>query len=217
MYTYRIRGKRGPFKIILPASFCSFLTLPGMSGSPPLFSDYLYFYSFMDRNVHAHFYRQPISIDCQVLFIFFFSGRLCRNRYCTFLDFQNRFDKVCRIVFRFVRRSAVRSPASCEIGNGTYSWKFAPAISPVSLHAPKDGIRLPQSVTYLPYPFPHRMAFLLSLGKGSAREIPFFHWKNNKEEQAGFRQSHEPNHAEPWLSIDYDFFCRQIVYFLCRF
>ena len=103
-----------------------------------------------------------------------FSGRLCRNRYCTFLDFQNRFDKVCRIVFRFVRRSAVRSPASCEIGNGTYSWKFAPAISPVSLHAPKDGIRLPQSVTYLPYPFPHRMAFLLSLGKGSAREIPFF-------------------------------------------
>lgn len=139
----------------------------------------------MDRNVHAHFYRQPISIDCQVLFIFFFSGRLCRNRYCTFLDFQNRFDKVCRIVFRFVRRSAVRSPASCEIGNGTYSWKFAPAISPVSLHAPKDGIRLPQSVTYLPYPFPHRMAFLLSLGKGSAREIPFFSLKNNKEEQAG--------------------------------
>ena len=58
MYTYRIRGKRGPFKIILPASFCSFLTLPGMSGSPPSFSDYQYFYSFMDRNVHAHFYRQ---------------------------------------------------------------------------------------------------------------------------------------------------------------
>lgn len=104
MYTYRIRGKRGPFKIVLPASFCSFLTLPGMSGSPPSFSDYLYFYSFMDRNVHAHFYRQPISIDCQVLFIFFFSGRLCRNRYCTFLDFQNRFDKVCRIVLRFVPR-----------------------------------------------------------------------------------------------------------------
>ena len=143
-----------------------------------------------------------------------------------------------RIVFRFVRRlaatspirsedtfffpglqirSAVRSPASCEIGNGTYSWKFAPAISPVSLQAPKDGIRLPQSVTYFPYPSPHRMAFLLSLGKGSAREIPFFLWKNNKEEQAGFRQSHEPNHAEPWLSIDYDFFCRQIVYFFCRF
>lgn len=28
MYTYRIRGKRGPFKIILPDSFCSFLTPP---------------------------------------------------------------------------------------------------------------------------------------------------------------------------------------------
>ena len=63
-----------------------------------------------------------------------------------------------------------------------------------------------------------RTAWLsFSLGKGSAREIPFFLWKNNKEEQAGFRQSHEPNHAEPWLSIDYDFFCRQIVYFFCRF
>ena len=28
---------------------------------------------------------------CQVLFIFFFPGRLCRNSYCTFPDFQNRF------------------------------------------------------------------------------------------------------------------------------
>lgn len=50
-----------------------------------------------------------------------------------------------------------------------------------------------------------RMVFSLFFGKGPAREIPFFHRKNNKEEQAGFRQSHEPNHAEPWLSIDYDF------------
>ena len=119
-----------------------------MSGSPPSFSDYLYFYSFMDRNVHAHFYRQPISIDCQVLFIFFFSGRLCRNRYCTFLDFQNRFDKVCRIVFRFVRRSAVRSPASCEIGNGTYSWKFAPAII-AGLFASPQGRNTPPSVCHI--------------------------------------------------------------------
>ena len=121
MYTYRIRGKRGPFKIILPASFCSFLTLPGMSGSPPSFSDYLYFYSFMDRNVHAHFYRQPISIDSQVLFIFFFSGRLCRNRYCTFLDFQNRFDKVCRIVFRFVHRPLADSFRRNLLQNGNAS------------------------------------------------------------------------------------------------
>ena len=103
------------------ASFCSFLTLPGMSGSPPSFSDYLYFYSFMDRNVHAHFYRQPISIDCQVLFIFFFSGRLCRNRYCTFLDFQNRFDKVCRIVFRFVHRPLADSFRRNLLQNGNAS------------------------------------------------------------------------------------------------
>ena len=103
------------------ASFCSFLTLPGMSGSPPSFSDYLYFYSFMDRNVHAHFYRQPISIDCQVLFIFFFSGRLCRNRYCTFLDFQNRFDKVCRIVFWFVHRPLADSFRRNLLQNGNAS------------------------------------------------------------------------------------------------
>ena len=102
-------------------SFCSFLTLPGMSGSPPSFSDYLYFYSFMDRNVHAHFYRQPISIDCQVLFIFFFSGRLCRNRYCTFLDFQNRFDKVCRIVFWFVHRPLADSFRRNLLQNGNAS------------------------------------------------------------------------------------------------
>ena len=129
MYTYRIRGKRGPFKIILPASFCSFLTLPGMSGSPPSFSDYLYFYSFMDRNVHAHFYGNLIITGgirlmkeyCQVLFIFFFSGRLCRNRYCTFLDFQNRFDKVCRIVFRFVHRPLADSFRRNLLQNGNAS------------------------------------------------------------------------------------------------
>ena len=97
------------------------IACPSMSGSPPSFSDYLYFYSFMDRNVHAHFYRQPISIDCQVLFIFFFSGRLCRNRYCTFLDFQNRFDKVCRIVFRFVHRPLADSFRRNLLQNGNAS------------------------------------------------------------------------------------------------
>ena len=121
MYTYRIRGKKRTIQNNPAASFCSFLTLPGMSGSPPSFSDYLYFYSFMDRNVHAHFYRQPISIDCQVLFIFFFSGRLCRNRYCTFLDFQNRFNKVCRIVFRFVHRPLADSFRRNLLQNGNAS------------------------------------------------------------------------------------------------
>lgn len=105
-----------------PARFLLFLLdATSMSGSPPSFSDYLYFYSFMDRNVHAHFYRQPISIDCQVLFIFFFSGRLCRNRYCTFLDFQNRFNKVCRIVFRFVHRPLADSFRRNLLQNGNAS------------------------------------------------------------------------------------------------
>ena len=142
-----------------------------------------------------------------------------------------------RIVFRFVRRlaatspirsedtfffpglqirSAVRSPASCEIGNGTYSWKFAPAISPVSLQAPKDGIRLPQ-LSHI-FRIHLRTTWLsFSLGKGSAREIPFFLWKNNKEEQAARTFWRSLNHAEPWLSIGCEIFCRQIVYFFCRF
>lgn len=128
MYTYRIRGKRGPFKIILPASFCSFLTLPGMSGSPLSFSDYQYFYSFMDRNVHAHFYRQsdhywryPLNeriLSGIVHFLFF--GKIM-HRYCTFLDFQNRFNKVCRIVFRFVHRPLADSFRRNLLQNGNAS------------------------------------------------------------------------------------------------
>ena len=167
-----------------PARFLLFLLdATSMSGSPPSFSDYLYFYSFMNRKIHAHFHWQPISIVRYCSFSF--SGKIMQKQVLYFSWFS---ESVCliisaRIVFRFVRRpaatspirsedtfffpglqirSAVRSPASCEIGNGTYSWKFAPAISPVSLQAPKDGIRLPQSVTYLPYPSPYRMAFLLS-------------------------------------------------------
>ncbi len=129
MYTYRIRGKRGPFKIILPASFCSFLTLPGMSGSPPSFSDYQYFYSFMDRNVHAHFYRQsdhywryPLNeriLSGIVHFLFF--GKIMQKQVCTFLDFQNRFDKVCRIVFRFVHRPLADSFRRNLLQNGNAS------------------------------------------------------------------------------------------------
>mgnify|MGYP006864675305 CR=1 FL=1 len=62
-----------------------------------------------------------------------------------------------------------------------------------------------------------RMVFSLFLGKGSAREIPFFHRKNNKEEQAGFRQSHELNHAEPWLSIDYRIFFVNRIFIFSKF
>lgn len=121
MYTYRIRGKRGRFKIILPLLF-----VPSWryQACPVLRHHFQITYIFIrswDRNVHAHFYRQPISIDCQVLFIFFFSGRLCRNRYCTFLDFQNRFDKVCRIVFRFVHRPLADSFRRNLLQNGNAS------------------------------------------------------------------------------------------------
>ena len=56
-----------------------------------------------------------------------------------------------------------------------------------------------------------------SLGKGSARQLPFYLWKNNKEEQAARTFWRSLNHAEPWLSIGCEIFCRQIVYFFCRF
>lgn len=93
MYTYRIRGKRGPFKIILPDSFCSFLTPPGMSGSPPSFSDYLYFYSFMNRKIHAHFHWQPISIV----------------RYCSFSFFREDYAETVIVLFLIFRIGLIKS------------------------------------------------------------------------------------------------------------
>ena len=93
MYTYRIRGKRGPFKIILPDSFCSFLTPPGMSGSPPSFSDYLYFYSFMNRKIHAHFHWQPISIV----------------RYCSFSFFREDYAETGVVLFLIFRIGLIKS------------------------------------------------------------------------------------------------------------
>ena len=184
MYTYRIRGKRGRFKIILPLLF-----VPSWryQACPVLHHHFQITYIFI-RSWTGMFMRISIAthkywLSGIVHFLFF--GKIMQKQILYFSWFS---ESVCliisaRIVFRFVRRlaatspirsedtfffpglqirSAVRSPASCEIGNGTYSWKFAPAISPVSLQAPKDGIRLPQSVTYLPYPSPHHMAFLLS-------------------------------------------------------
>lgn len=148
---------------------------------------------------------------CQVLFIFFFSGRLCRNRCCTFLDFQNRFDKVCRIVFRFVHRPLADSfrrnllqKWQCQCLSG-FLRVFQDLKSGAHPYLPYnlavcsciDIIYIRFSVTYFFIFISFRMVFSLFFGKGSAREIPFFHRKNNKEEQAGFRQSHEPNHAEP--------------------
>ena len=121
---------------------------------------------------------------CQVLFIFFFSGRLCRNRCCTFLDFQNRFDKVCRIVFWFVHRPLADSFRRNLLQNGNAS----------AFQDLKSGAH-----PYLPYDLAvcSCMVFSLFFGKGSAREIPFFHRKNNKEEQADIPFQWNVHHAEP--------------------
>lgn len=164
------------------------------------------------------FLSQPISIDCQVLFIFFFSGRLCT-------------DIVLFLIFRIgLIKSAVLSSGlstgHLPIASEGTSYKMAmPVPFRISPCLSRPEIRRTSVSAIWPcslflyghniYPFfchiffifiSFRMVFSLFFGKGPAREIPFFHRKNNKEEQAGFRQSHEPNHAEPWLSIDYDFF-----------
>ena len=129
MYTYRIRGKRGRFKIILPLLFVPSWRYQAC----PVLRHYFQITYIFIRSWTGMFMR--ISIGnliitggirlmkeyCQVLFIFFFSGRLCRNRYCTFLDFQNRFDKVCRIVFRFVPRPLADSFRRNLLQNGNAS------------------------------------------------------------------------------------------------
>ena len=238
MYTYRIRGKRGPFKIILPDSFCSFLTPPGMSGSPPSFSDYLYFYSFMNRKIHAHFHWQPISIVryCSfsffredyaetviVLFLIFRIGlfdNICP--YCLpvcpparrhFSDplwghflFSGITNQVCRPFSRILRDRKRHILLEVRTGNNRRSLCKPPRTEYASL-----------SLSHI-FRIHLRTAWLsFSLGKGSAREIPFFLWKNNKEEQAARTFWRSLNHAEPWLSIGCEIFCRQIVYFFCRF
>ena len=142
----------------------------------------------MDRNVHAHFYRQPISIDSQVLFIFFFSGRLCRNRYCTFLDFQNRFDKVCRIVFRFVHRPLADSfrrnllqKWQCQCLSG-FLRVFQDLKSGAHPYLPydlavcsfMDIIYIRFSVTYFLYSFHSAWSFLFSLERALPEKFHFF-------------------------------------------
>lgn len=120
MYTYRIRGKRGRFKIILPLLF-----VPSWryQACPVLRHHFQITYIFI-RSWTGMFMR--ISIATHKYWLsgivhFLFSGRLCRNRYCTFLDFQNRFDKVCRIVFRFVHRPLADSFRRNLLQNGNAS------------------------------------------------------------------------------------------------
>ena len=157
-----------------------------MSGSPPSFSDYLYFYSFMDRNVHAHFYRQPISIDCQVLFIFFFSGRLCT-------------DIVLFLIFRIgLIKSAVLSSGlstgHLPIASEGTSYKMAmpvpfrisPCLSRPEIGAHPylpydlavcscmDIIYIRFSVTYFLYSFHSAWSFLFSLERALPEKFHFF-------------------------------------------
>lgn len=186
-----------------------------MSGSPPSFSDYLYFYSFMDRNVHAHFYRQPISIDCQVLFIFFFREDYAETDIVLFLIFRIGLIKSAVL-------SSGLSTGHLPIASEGTSYKMAmpvpfrispclsrpeirrtsvSAIWPCSLFLYGHNI-YPFFCHIFLYSFHSAWSFLFSLERALPEKFHFSS-KNNKEEQAGFRQSHEPNHAEPWLSIDY--------------
>ena len=159
-----------------------------MSGSPSSFSDYQYFYSFMDRNVHAHFYRQsdhywryPLNeriLSGIVHFLFF--GKIM-HRYCTFLDFQNRFNKVCRIVFRFVHRPLADSFRRNLLQNGNAS-AFQDLKSGAHPYLPydlavcscMDIIYIRFSVTYFLYSFHSAWSFLFSLERALPEKFHFF-------------------------------------------
>lgn len=77
-----------------PARFLLFLLdATSMSGSPPSFSDYLYFYSFMNRKIHAHFHWQPISIV----------------RYCSFSFFREDYAETDIVLFLIFRIGLIKS------------------------------------------------------------------------------------------------------------
>ena len=192
MYTYRIRGKRGPFKIILPDSFCSFLTPPGMSGSPPSFSDYLYFYSFMNRKIHAHFHWQPISIVRYCSFSFFRED-YAETVIVLFLIFRiGLFDNICPYCLPVCPPALLRSALRTLSFFRDYK-SGLPSVLPhlarsETAHTPGSSHRQyrrslckPPRTEYASLSLSHifrihlRTAWLsFSLGKGSAREIPFF-------------------------------------------
>ena len=127
MYTYRIRGKRGPFKIILPLLFVPSWRYQAC----PVLRHHFQITNIFIRSWTGMFMR--ISIGnliitggirlmkeyCQVVHFLFF-GKIM-HRYCTFLDFQNRFNKVCRIVFRFVHRPLADSFRRNLLQNGNAS------------------------------------------------------------------------------------------------
>ena len=195
MYTYRIRGKKRTIQIILPDSFCSFLTPPGMSSSPPSFSDYLYFYSFMNRKIHAHFHWQPISIVRYCSFSFFRED-YAETVIVLFLIFRiGLFDNICPYLSSGL---SAGSPPLLRSALRTLSFfrdykSGLPSVLPhlarsETAHTPGSSHRQyrrslckPPRTEYASLSLSHifrihlRTAWLsFSLGKGSAREIPFF-------------------------------------------
>ena len=130
-----------------PARFLLFLLdATSMSGSPPSFSDYLYFYSFMNRKIHAHFHWQPISIV----------------RYCSFSFFRDYKSGLPSVLPHLARSETAHTPGS-------------------SHRQYRRSLCKPPRTEYASLSLSHifrihlRTAWLsFSLGKGSAREIPFF-------------------------------------------
>lgn len=138
-----------------------------------------------------------------------------------------------RIVFRFVRRPAATSPIRSEDTFFFRDYKSGlPSVLPhlarsETAHTPGSSHRQyrrslckPPRTEYASLSLSHifrihlRTAWLsFSLGKGSAREIPFFLWKNNKEEQAARTFWRSLNHAEPWLSIGCEIFVDKLSTF----
>lgn len=111
---------------------------------------------------------------------FLFFGKIM-HRYCTFLDFQNRFDKVCRIVFRFVHRPLADSFRRNLLQNGNAS-AFQDLKSGAHPYLPydlavcscMDIIYIRFSVTYFLYSFHSAWSFLFSLERALPEKFHFF-------------------------------------------
>lgn len=186
MYTYRIRGKRGRFKIILPLLF-----VPSWryQACPVLRHHFQITYIFI-RSWTGMFMRISIAthkywLSGIVHFLFF--GKIM-HRYCTFLDFQNRFNKVCRIVFRFVHRPLADSfrrnllqKWQCQCLSG-FLRVFQDLKSGAHPYLPydlavcscMDIIYIRFSVTYFLYSFHSAWSFLFSLERALPEKFHFF-------------------------------------------
>lgn len=111
---------------------------------------------------------------------FLFFGKIM-HRYCTFLDFQNRFNKVCRIVFRFVHRPLADSFRRNLLQNGNAS-AFQDLKSGAHPYLPydlavcscMDIIYIRFSVTYFLYSFHSAWSFLFSLERALPEKFHFF-------------------------------------------